>query len=435
MVLKKSTAVFSNPEKYVLDFYQKLSITLSFFNRNELRNHAAAGAYYLLLSLIPLVLLLFYLFDTFLKSYPVFSENLFVVLSIFHENLTPDFFERFGISRKAGNALGVFGILNLFISSRLILASIQRAFSVIFPAEKKRNFLLENAISLFILPFVFITVVLISVLSSSRMIIFKYLQINGISTAYIEPVFNIVSYTVPAIAAFGIVYIMYRYLPVKKPSSKSAVKGAVLFLFVFVIGRFMAHFIFKHFVTGSAYGILGTFMIVMIWAYFVFLLFFFCAQYTFVTFRADILILNRLFNDELPSHRFIRINKKILGRYTLKLKEGDVLVREGEESTSVFYMLSGALEAYKGDTRIGIITFGEVFGEMSLLMGEPRAATVKAKADSEVIVLPPEVFNEIIVGNAEFSRRLMQVLCMRLKTVNEVTLSDPRDDLRDKEEG
>jgi len=405
----------ANPEKYLFDFLQKLSLTFSFFMRNELRNHAAAGAYYMLLSIVPLVLVLFFIFDTFLKSYPQFSHDLFVVLSIFNENLSPELFEKFGISRRAGSAIGVIGILNLLFSSRLILASVQRAFGVIFPAEKKRNFLLENFISLGVIPVVFISVVAIGVLNSTKIIIFKYLQIGGISTYYIEPIVNTVTYALPALVAFVLVYVIFRYLPVRKPSSRSAFKGAVLFLIVFVVMRTLIYSIFKHLAANTAYGILGSLIILLIWSYFVFLLFFFCAQYVFVTYRADILILDRLFSDEKLPHRFVQLNKRILEKYTRLYREGEVLFNLGDESRNVYYLMSGELKAVVNDSLIGSIAPGEVFGEMAYITDEPRSATVRAAEDSEIVILPAAVFEEIMKENHDLSRRVTKTLCERLK--------------------
>lgn len=392
-----------------------MSITFTFFLRNELRNHAAAGAYYMLLSMIPLVLILVFIFDTFLKNYPGFSNDLFMVLSLFNDNLTPEMFEKFGISKTAGSAIGIFGLLNLLLSSRLILASMQRAFSVIFPAEKKRNFILENVISFGVIPVLFILVVFIGILNSVRDVLLTYLLINGVSTVYIEPVINIVQYVVPAFVSFFIVFFIFRYLPVRKPDSSSALKGALLFLVVFVAVKSLAYAVFKQVAANTAYGLLGSLIVVLVWAYFVFLLFFFCAQYVFVNYRADILILNRLFSDEALPNRFLVVNKKILERYTYSLTAGETLFDMGDKSENVFYLMSGELDVFADSGKAGVISAGEVFGEMAHIMDEPRSATVKAASDSELVVLPPVLFDEILKDNSDLARRVMETLCSRLK--------------------
>ncbi len=57
----------------------------------------------------------------------------------------------------------------------------------------------------------------------------------------------------------------------------------------------------------------------------VFYCFSFVPNTFFVTYRADILILNKLFSDTKPSNKFIILNKKILEKYTKELDEGEVL--------------------------------------------------------------------------------------------------------------
>lgn len=415
MLKDKLKNSLKDKDKYVLDFYQKISITFSFFFQNELKNHAAAGAFYILLTLVPLFLLLMFVFDTFLSNFPSFSEDLFIVLSIFHENLSPELFEKFQISKTAGSAIGIFGLFNLMFSSRLILASIQRAFAIIFPAAKKRNFILENVISLGILPVLFVFVVAVSTLTSTKQIVLKYLQINGVSTLYIEPVLNLLIHIVPGVIAFLLVFFTYRYLPVKRPSSRSALKGAALFVVMFITVKSIAYSFVKQVATSTAYGVLGSVFIILLWSYFVFLLFFFCAQYVFVNYRADFLILNKLFSDEKPTHRFMVVNKKILEKYTMKVQKGDTLFELGDEPDNVYYVMSGQLEAVVKGNVIGKIAPGEVFGEMAHITGEPRSATVRAAYESEVVVLPPSIFDEIVRDNRDFARRTMETLCDRLK--------------------
>ncbi|ADD69045.1 cyclic nucleotide-binding protein [Denitrovibrio acetiphilus DSM 12809] len=405
----------SNPEKYFLDFFQKISLAYNFFNRNELRNHAAACAYYMLLSLIPLVLLLLYIFDTFLNRYPAFSDDIFTVLSMFNEKITPEMFEKFGISKAAGSAIGIFGIFNLLFSSRLILGSIQRAFSIIFPAEKKRNFLLENAISLGILPAAFILVLLIGVFNSTKDIIYKYLELNNINLEIIQPLFNAAALILPASTGFVIVYFIYRYLPVRKPGTGNALKGALLFMVIFAGSRSVAVVVFKHIAGNTAYGLLGSLIIVLIWSYFVFLLFLFCAQYVFVNFRSDILILNRLFSDDDINTRFVQMNKKVLEKYTQTFEADEVIIESGSGADNVYYVISGGLEVLDPDGGSAYIKTGEMFGEVAHLMCEPHRLTVKAAERSEVLVLDREVFDNVLRGNADLAKRIMELLCRRLR--------------------
>jgi membrane protein len=412
---KRLLVTFLNSEKFFAAFLQKLGITLSFFLRHELRNHAAAAAYYLLLSLIPMVLLLIYIFDNFLTNYPRFSEDLFLILEMFNANLNKETFDQLGISKKLGGAIGVFGALNLLWSSRLILLAIQRAFAVIFPSDKTRNFIWENAIAFIVLPVVFVTVLIIAVLNGAKEIILSYLNFYGFDIQYFDLFFSLITNAVPAVLAFIMVFMSYKFIPVKRPGTRSALKGSFLFLSVFIICRVGVMSIFDMITVNSAYGVVGSVILIMMWTYFVFVLYFFCAQYVFVGFKRDVLILDRLFSSEKPTDSFMMLNKKVLDKYTKMLRGGDILCFQGEESKEVYYLRRGRLKVVIGDKYIADINTGEVFGEMAHLTGENRTATVVADGDCDVIVLPPKVFDEILDDNTALSRRMMKVLCARLR--------------------
>jgi CRP-like cAMP-binding protein len=61
------------------------------------------------------------------------------------------------------------------------------------------------------------------------------------------------------------------------------------------------------------------------------------------------------------------------------LAPGDVVVREGGTSSSLWILVSGALRVVKGDVTVNTIADpGAVIGEMSLLLGMRHSATVEA---------------------------------------------------------
>ena len=67
---------------------------------------------------------------------------------------------------------------------------------------------------------------------------------------------------------------------------------------------------------------------------------------------------------------------------------------------------------------------GDFFGEMSLLTGEPRSATVRALEDAECYRLDRDAFNDILRGRPEIAQHLSEVLARR-----QVELESVRHDL------
>jgi small-conductance mechanosensitive channel/CRP-like cAMP-binding protein len=98
---------------------------------------------------------------------------------------------------------------------------------------------------------------------------------------------------------------------------------------------------------------------------------------------------------------------KILAE-SAKLKSyarNDDLVTEGQPGDSMFIVTKGQTKVViKGPNRSEVLVAnkasGDFFGEMCLLTGDPRSATVRAADDCEVIVIDKQAFSEILLKDA-----------------------------------
>ncbi len=74
---------------------------------------------------------------------------------------------------------------------------------------------------------------------------------------------------------------------------------------------------------------------------------------------------------------------------SLVLADGEVLVLEGDEADNVYFVVSGSLEATntkpQGDIVVGRIDAGQIVGEVTVIAGGRRTATLRAKGSSEVL--------------------------------------------------
>ena len=58
---------------------------------------------------------------------------------------------------------------------------------------------------------------------------------------------------------------------------------------------------------------------------------------------------------------------------------GTILLSEGDTSGRLYVLAEGAVEVLRGDTQVAVIKgAGSIFGEMSVLLGRPHTATVRA---------------------------------------------------------
>lgn len=110
------------------------------------------------------------------------------------------------------------------------------------------------------------------------------------------------------------------------------------------------------------------------------------------------------------------------GRESLKLNTGDYLLREGDESTEMYYLQSGSLAVMKrkGDAvhQIGTIIAGELVGEMSFLDKEPRSASVKAISECVLVIVPLDKLEEVMDGQPKWFAALLHTLTDRLRKAN-----------------
>jgi small-conductance mechanosensitive channel/CRP-like cAMP-binding protein len=83
--------------------------------------------------------------------------------------------------------------------------------------------------------------------------------------------------------------------------------------------------------------------------------------------------------------------------------DGEVIVREGDAGASMFIVESGHVAITVGPERreVARITAGGYFGEMSLLTGAPRSATVTATGDCVVLEISAETFGTYVHSHPE----------------------------------
>jgi NTE family protein len=103
----------------------------------------------------------------------------------------------------------------------------------------------------------------------------------------------------------------------------------------------------------------------------------------------------------------------------LSLPGGATLFQAGEAPDAMYILIAGCLGAYSGGDAprlLGRITAGQAVGEMGLVSGHARIATVHALRDSELARLPRESFDRVILKHPAAMLRLAQLVVERLES-------------------
>ena len=100
------------------------------------------------------------------------------------------------------------------------------------------------------------------------------------------------------------------------------------------------------------------------------------------------------------------------------LKPGEIVMREGDSGQSMFVLAEGLLHVEARDAggrqaRVNQIRPGQVVGEMSLLTGEPRSATVIADTNAAAFEITKAAFAPILGARPEIAEALSTVIAAR----------------------
>jgi CRP-like cAMP-binding protein len=102
---------------------------------------------------------------------------------------------------------------------------------------------------------------------------------------------------------------------------------------------------------------------------------------------------------------------------------GATILREGTRGSAMFIIVSGEIEIKKKKPELGIdLTIarlgpGDIFGEMALLTGALRSATVITATAAHVLVLKKEDFDSLVLHNPRIAMPINVLVDQRLASM------------------
>jgi CRP-like cAMP-binding protein len=106
---------------------------------------------------------------------------------------------------------------------------------------------------------------------------------------------------------------------------------------------------------------------------------------------------------------------------------GQVLAQEGRPGAEFFIIVEGRATASRKTVVLATLTSTDFFGELALLDGGPRTATVQADTDMHLLVLSRGEFSQLCRTHPSVSYRMLKGLGGRLRQADEmiVEIGDP----------
>ena len=104
----------------------------------------------------------------------------------------------------------------------------------------------------------------------------------------------------------------------------------------------------------------------------------------------------------------------------LAVEAGQILCTEGQNGNDCFVLVDTTAGVRVKGRKVASIPAGSICGELALLDGGPRAATVTAESDGRILVLTRPAFLGLIGDVPSISRRMLEALGGRLREANAV---------------
>jgi CRP-like cAMP-binding protein len=113
----------------------------------------------------------------------------------------------------------------------------------------------------------------------------------------------------------------------------------------------------------------------------------------------------------------------------VRYRQGETIIREGDRGQELFFIESGRVRVVRGSgakaSLLGELGAGDLVGEMALLTGAPRSATVTAVSDLNLWSLSQADFDALVAAYPHLGLALSRLLSERLRHVDEQFLRGP----------
>lgn len=115
------------------------------------------------------------------------------------------------------------------------------------------------------------------------------------------------------------------------------------------------------------------------------------------------------------SHLFEVLSENEVARLTANalvcpFAPGETVVRQGDAGSSLYFVLRGEVSVEVDGHQVALLGRGRMFGEMSLLTGEVRRATIRAQGEAVLAELPKSAIAELLTTNEKLMDKLSDAL-------------------------
>jgi CRP/FNR family transcriptional regulator len=120
----------------------------------------------------------------------------------------------------------------------------------------------------------------------------------------------------------------------------------------------------------------------------------------------------------------MRDEKLLFKKFGRVFPPGALLFEEGQDCSGMYIIQKGRVRLYKRvggkKVTIDILKEGDFFGEMACLLGQPRSINAVVEEESQILVVEPEVLEELFREKNGLGMKILGNLASRLRKAYDI---------------
>ncbi|MDP3777504.1 YhjD/YihY/BrkB family envelope integrity protein [Methylotenera sp.] len=388
------------------------------FQRHNALGLSASLSFYAMFALIPLVLLMFFLFSQLIFS----SDYAIVKLAIITSNLVPQLSnsimtEVYSTARHQA-AWGALGLFVLLWTVTPLAGAMRAAFYSIASLVEAPSFIKRKVKDMFA---IIGMLLLFFLFTFAGLMLEKVIVFLGASSRFLQyemlATLTSLGLTTLLISVFYFVFFPARlYI-------KHILIGALFTAILWLLMRpAFTLFLSMNESYGSVFGSMKNLFISITWLYVNFAVFLLGTELIATLRKKDVLLLKGLFDE--PSEQSIATQshyvKKLMQRYGKVYEKDDIIFKHGEATSHLYYLVTGEVEIIKNNKILRMVHGGEYFGEMAMLTNTPTIAEAKVSSiNAEVITMDTDNIETLLLDEPKVAMRFLRKMAARLQQQDE----------------